>query len=42
MLIETPGFWLEGHWVWGATAMMLEDLKIRLVRIARSWDALEK
>jgi len=41
MLIETPGFWLEGHWVWGATAMMLEDLKIRLVRIARSWGAFE-
>ena len=25
----------------GATAMMLEDLKIRLVRIARSWGAIE-
>ncbi|MCY3007249.1 MAG: CoA pyrophosphatase [Planctomycetota bacterium] len=35
MLVETLGFWLEGHWVWGATAMMLADLKIRLERISK-------
>ena len=34
MIVETMGFWLEGHWVWGATAMMLGDLKIRLKRIS--------
>lgn len=34
MQLETRGFWLEGHWVWGATAMMLGELKQRLDAIA--------
>ena len=29
--IEVPAFLLEGHVVWGATAMMLNELK-RLLR----------
>lgn len=33
MRIDTPGFWLDGHWVWGATAMMLGELRIRLERM---------
>jgi len=36
MRIESIGFWLEGSWVWGATAMMLGELKNRLERIAQS------
>lgn len=32
--LQASGFWLEGHWVWGATAMMLGELKIRLERLA--------
>jgi hypothetical protein len=35
MQFETLGFWLDGHWVWGATAIMLGELKIRLERIHR-------
>jgi hypothetical protein len=34
MQVETLGFWLEGHWVWGATAIMLAELKIRFKRIS--------
>lgn len=34
MQVEALGFWLEGHWVWGATAIMLAELKIRLKRIS--------
>lgn len=36
MHIESIGFWLEGSWVWGATAMMLGELKNRLELIAQS------
>ena len=34
MQVETLGFWLDGHWVWGATAIMLGELKLRLEQIS--------
>jgi len=39
MQVETLGFWLDGHWVWGATAIMLGELKLRLVQISRCIDS---
>lgn len=33
MEFQTRGFWLEGQWVWGATAMMLDELRNRLERL---------
>lgn len=33
MVFRAPGFWVEGHWVWGATAMILGELRHRLLRI---------
>lgn len=36
MQVETLGFWLDGHWVWGATAIMLGELKLRLEQISHS------
>ncbi|MCE2808887.1 MAG: hypothetical protein LW850_00630 [Planctomycetaceae bacterium] len=39
MQVETLGFWLDGHWVWGATAIMLGELKLRLEQISRCIDS---
>jgi len=39
MQVETLGFWLDGHWVWGATAIMLGELKLNLVQISRCIDS---
>jgi hypothetical protein len=36
MHVETLGFWLDGHWVWGATAIMLGELKFRFERISQT------
>lgn len=33
MLFRAPGFWVDGHWVWGATAMILGELRDWLLRI---------
>lgn len=35
MHVETLGFWLDGHWIWGATAIMLGELKFRFERISQ-------
>ena len=38
MQVETLGFWLDGHWVWGATAIMLGELKIRFEEsVTETW-----
>ena len=34
-VFEIPGFWLDGHWVWGATAIMLGELNRTLQAIAQ-------
>lgn len=31
--IEVPGFVLDGHWVWGATAMILMEFKSHLLKM---------
>lgn len=33
MVFRAPGFWVDGHWVWGATAMILGELRDWLLRI---------